>query len=164
MMSNPNTAGNPLIGTPLHAAMLDLQTAQMHLEDDTRDDFEAAKRLLGVSDRIATALDEVKAELNRRYVELKRAARDKTHPPAPAKIVLKMPGRNAAPVLYARTKRGIDEMLEFIADAMGDGGAGIVAMNHELLDVISTKSPEWADKVAGLREAAMDALAPAGDE
>ena len=163
-MSNPNTAANPLIGTPLHCAMVDLQTAQMHLEDDTRNDFEAAKRLLGVSDRIMAALEEVRAELNRRHVELKRAARDKTHPPAPAKIALKMPGRNAAPVYYARTKRGIDEMLEFIGDAMGDGGAGIVALNHELLDTIASKSTEWADKVAGLREAALDALAPAGDE
>lgn len=164
MMSNPNTAHNPLIGTPLHCAMVDLQTAQMHLEDDTRNDFEAAKRLLGVSDRIVAALEEVRAELNRRHVELKRAERDKVRPPAPAKLVLKMPGRNAAPVYYASTRRGVEELLEFIADAMADGGAGMVALNHELLTKIAERDKGWADKVAALREAAMDALAPAGDE
>lgn len=156
---------NPLIGTALHRVMQRLEEIQTHLEDDTRNDFEAAKRLLPVSDRVAVTLDEVKAELNRRYVELRRAERDKTHKPAPAKITLKMPGRNAAPVIYPRTIRGIEEMLEWIGGAMNDKGAGIVALNHELLDTIAeAQGKRWADKVAGLREAAMDALTPSGEE
>jgi hypothetical protein len=153
---------NPLLGTPLHRALKCLEEIQQHIENDTRDDFEAARRLLGVSDHIAVALDEVKAELNRRYVELKRAEKARTT--APAKLVLKMPGRNAAPVLFDRTRRGIDFLLEFVADAMVDGGAGMVALNHELLDLIASKDKAWADEVAGLREAAMDALAPGAED
>jgi hypothetical protein len=149
---------NPLIGTSLHRVMQRLEEIQTHLEDDTRNDFEAAKRLLPVSDRVAVTLDEVKAELNRRYVELRRSERDKTHKPAPPKITLKMPGRNAAPVTFDRTARGITALLDFIGDAMADGGAGMVALNHELLDTIAAKG--WPDEVAALRGAAMDALTP----
>lgn len=153
---------NPLIGTPLHRVMTCLQEIQQHIEDDTRDDFEAARRLLGVSDHVAVALDDVKAELNRRFVELRKAEKAKTT--APAKLTLRVPGRNAAPIFFDRTRRGIDALLEFVADAMVDGGAAMVAMNHELLDLIAAKDKGWADEVAALREAAMDALAPSGED
>lgn len=151
---------NPLIGTPLHRVMQRLEEIQQHIEDDTRDDFEAARRLLGVSDHVAVALDEVRSELNRRYVEIRRAEKVKSAPPA--KLILKVPGRNAAPVLFDRTRRGIDSLLEFVADAMVDGGAAMVAMNHELLDLIAEKG--WGPEVLALREAAMDALSPSGED
>lgn len=151
---------NPLIGTPLHRAMKCLEEIQQHVDDDTRADFEAAGRLLGVSDRVAVCLDEVKAELNRRYVELRRA--EKASKPAPPRMVLKMPGKNAPPVTYPQTTRGIEALLEEIGGAMNDKGAGIVALNHELLDKIAAAG--WAAEVAGLREEAMDALAPGGEE
>lgn len=149
--------GNPLIGTPLHRVLQCLEEIQQHLEDDTRDDFEAARRLLPASDRIATAMEDVRAELNRRYIELRRAQKAKATTTV-GKITLKMPGRDARPVTFDRTKRGIEALLDFIGDAMVDGGAGMVALNHETLDWIAAKG--WETQVAALREAAMDALTP----
>jgi hypothetical protein len=153
---------NPLIGTPLHRAMKCLEEIQTHLEDDTRSDFEAARRLLPVSDRVATALDEVRAELNRRFIELRRAEKAAASKPPPPRIVLKMPGRNAPPVTYPQTKRGIEALLAEIGGTMNDKGAGIVALNHELLDKIAAAG--WGPEVMALREEARDALTPAGDE
>ena len=46
---------------------------------------------------------------------------------------------------------------------MGDGGVGIVGLNIVLLDTFASISSDWADMVGGLRYAALDALAPAGD-
>jgi len=152
---------NPLIGTPLHRAMQRLEEIQTHLEDDTRSDFEAARRLLPVSDRVATALDEVRAELNRRFIELRRAEKAAASKPAPPRIVLKMPGR-MPPLTFAQTKRGIEALLAEIGGTMNDKGAGIVALNHELLDKIAAAG--WGPEVMALREEARDALTPAGDE
>jgi len=153
---------NPLIGTPLHRAMQRLEEIQTHLEDDTRSDFEAARRLLPVSDRVAVCLEEVRGELNRRFVEIRRAEKAAASKPAPPRIVLKMPGRNAPPVTYPQTKRGIEALLAEIGGTMNDKGAGVVALNHELLDRIAAAG--WGPEVMALREEARDALTPAGDE
>jgi len=154
------TQHNPLIGPPLLRARQRLEEIQTHLEDDTRSDFEAARRLLPVSDRVAVCLDEVKSELNRRFIELRRA--EKASKQAPPRIVLKMPGRNAPPVTYPQTKRGIEALLAEIGGTMNDKGAGIVALNHELLDKIAAAG--WGPEVMALREEARDALAPTGGE
>jgi hypothetical protein len=156
---------NPLLGTPLHRALQCLEEIQQHLKDDqagagfSTTDVQA---MADIDQTIFSACELVRGELNRRFVELRRAEKVKTAPPA--KLVLKVPGRNAAPVLFDRTRRGIDALLEFIADAMVDGGGAMVAMNHELLDLIAAKDKAWANEVAGLREAAMDALTPSGEE
>lgn len=156
---------NPLIGTSLHRALQCLEEIQQHLKDDQAGAAFSTTDVQAMADldqTVFSACELVRSELNRRFIELRRA--EKVKATAPAKLLLKVPGRNAPPVLFDRTRRGIDALLEFVADAMVDGGAAMVAMNHELLDLIAAKDKGWADEVAALREAAMDALAPSGGE
>jgi hypothetical protein len=149
------TPNSPLTGSPLHRCMQDLETAQTHLGDDVRNDYDAAGRLIDADSGIASALSAVKAELNRRHRE---AMKGKKTPalPEPAKIELKMPGFKAAPIHFPKTRRGVQEMLTFIEEAMVDGGCGIVALNPELLTKVAAAG--FAAQVEALRKAASEIL------
>lgn len=168
------TGANPLIGTVLHKCLQDLECAQTHLGDDVKSDYGAAGRLTDADAGIADAISAVKAELNRRFVELRNARMAKKPEPAktantvvrppeaPATIELKMPGKNSAPVHFAKTKRGVLELLDWVANSLNDAGTGIVIINYEVFEKLAKAG--FATEVAALRKAAEDLLAPAEAE
>jgi len=149
---------SPLEGSPLHRCLTELQQAKMNLEEDTNADFGAADRLRGALDGINDAIASTRAELNRRHLELKR----KPAPPKAATFELKMPGRDAPPVFFAKTTRGIQEMFRWVNDAMSDGGAGIVVINNKLYDKLAEAG--FGPEVLALRMAAQEELTPAGED
>ena len=162
------TGANPLIGTVLHKCLQDLECAQTHLGDDVKSDYDAAGRLTSADAGIADAISAVKAELNRRFVELRNARMNPPKKPAPAKaatpeapatIELKMPGKNSAPVHFAKTKRGVLELLDWVANSLNDAGTGIVIINYEVFEKLAKAG--FANEVAALRKAAEEMLAPA---
>lgn len=151
------TPQNPLVGTPLHRCLLDLQTAQTHLGEDLRSDYEAAGRLVDADAGIADAIAAVRKELNSRYAALKAAAAKAPAKPAPATFALEMPGpKGTKPVMYQKTKTGITEMFDFVSDAMNDGGVGIVALNYKLFDRLAEVG--FKREVDALRAAASEIL------
>lgn len=156
-----NATKNPLIGTPLHCCLIDLQTAQTHLGDDVKADYDAAGRLIDADAGIADAIACVRAELNRRFADLKA----KAAPPAPAKpkpatVALAMPGPKGTPAVYfEKTGTGIREMLDFITEALPDGGAGILALNADMLTALSKAADgRYGQEIQSLRDAARELL------
>lgn len=68
-------------------------------------------------------------------------------PPKVAQIEVLMPGMD--PEYFPQTKRGLADLLTFVADTVLDGGAGIVLLNVDLLDRLAKAG--YADEVAEIR-------------
>lgn len=64
------------------------------------------------------------------------------------------------PARFPRTGPGLKEALKFLEDGVTDGSPEVVPDNNELLDTIAEKLPQLAERVANLRAAAAEALAP----
>jgi hypothetical protein len=64
------------------------------------------------------------------------------------------------PARFPRTGPGLKEALKFLEDGVTDGSPEVVGDNNELLDTIAEKLPQLAERVANLRAAAAEALAP----
>lgn len=159
------TNRNPLIGTTLHRCLVTLEQAQTLLGEDVKTDFDAAGRLVDADAGMADAIASVRKELNRRYAALREKGAQAPTPPAKvATVALAMPGPAGTPSVYfEKTRRGIGELLDFVEEALPDGGGGIVLKNHELFDrlaEISTKTGEvvFAERVAALRAAVSEGL------
>jgi hypothetical protein len=153
------TDPNPLLGTPLHKTLMSLMEAQNHLGVDVKADYGAAGRLADADAGIADAISAVRGELNRRFTEMRNKRTAKPPPPAPATIELKMPGRGSPPVVFAKTKRGVKELLDWVAGAMNDGGTTILLINAELFNRLAANG--FDDEVQALRKAAAAELEPA---
>lgn len=158
------TRPNPLIGTTLHRCLVTLEQAQMLLGEDVRDNFEAAGRLVDADAGMADAIAACRKELNRRYADLKAGGNPPAPPAKPAAsrasrevgtIALAMPGTMPA-VYFEKTRRGIGELLDFVEEALPDGGGGIVLKNHELFDKLAEVG--FSERVAALRAAVSEGL------
>lgn len=106
-----------------------------------------------------------------------RPSLDRVQEPAPAcepPLVIQEPRKPEAPpievvmpgdldsVFFPRTKPGLDQALTFISKE----GAGVVMLNHTLLTNIqenAKRMPDLAARVAAIRKAAADELAPTDD-
>jgi len=71
-----------------------------------------------------------------------------------AVVAVRLP--DGATVAYPRTRAGLQDCLKFI----GEGGAQLVMLNHDLMDRIAERVPHLADTVADIRAAAAKELAP----
>jgi hypothetical protein len=80
--------------------------------------------------------------------------------PKVAKIEVLMPGMD--PEYFPQTKRGLDDLVRFIADTVLDGGAGVVLLNVELLDRLAKAG--YADAIAEIRAEANKRLRGEPDE
>jgi hypothetical protein len=149
---------NPLIGTPLHRCLLALEEAQTHMGDDLKSGTpEEFAKLADGDVGIAEAIACVRAELNRRYAAMKAAAAKRGPKPNVPQIELRLPGPvNTSPVYFAKTARGIGELFDFVTEALPDGGAAIVCINHVLFDKLAEAG--FKNHVADLRAAANEIL------
>jgi hypothetical protein len=86
---------------------------------------------------------------------------DLPRPPAPEleprvqQIEVIMPG-DMDPEYFPQTKRGLDDLVRFLADTVLDGGSGVVLLNQELLDRLAKAG--YAEAIAEIREVATKAL------
>jgi hypothetical protein len=153
-----NAKSNPLIGTPLHRCLLALEEAQTHMGDDLKSGTPEEMAALADGDiGIADAMACVRAELNRRYAAMRAAAVKRAPSKTVAQVELRLPGpAGTKPVYFDKTARGVGELFDFIAQAMPDGGAAIVAMNHTLLDRLAEAG--FKNHVKDLRDAAREIL------
>lgn len=88
----------------------------------------------------------------------------KLSPPAPKPpFEINLPG-GWEPARFPRTGPGLKEALKFLEDGVTDGSPVVVSMNNDLLDTIAEKMPALAERIAELRAAAAEAMAPPDDE
>jgi hypothetical protein len=155
------TGPSPLVGSPLHKALLALQEAEAQFAEDTRDSFEAAGQLSAATGLLSDCIKALKAELNRRHLQMRRAKPALNEPAAPM-IELRMPGKDNVPVMFAKTGRGIRAMFDWVAASINDGGSTILLCNVDLFTRLSKAGFE--KEVEALRAAAREALVPAGED
>lgn len=156
------TGPSPLVGSPLHKALVALQEAETQIAEDCRDSFEAAGQLADASALLVDCIKAVKAELNRRHAQMRRKPKPGLTEPAAPMIELKMPGRDNVPVMFPKTGRGIRAMFDWIANSINDGGSTILLVNSDLFTRLSNAG--FAEQVEALRAAAREALVPAGED
>jgi hypothetical protein len=153
---------SPLVGSPLHKALLALHEAETQIAEDTRDSFEAAGQLSAATGLLSDCIKELKAELNRRHAQMRRKPKPGLTEPAVPMIELAMPGKDNVPVMFAKTGRGIRAMFDWVAASINDGGSTILLCNVDLFNRLSNAG--FATEVEALRAAAREALVPAGDD
>jgi hypothetical protein len=153
---------SPLVGSPLHKALVALLEAEAQIAEDTRDSYDNAGRLAGAQGSVTDAILAVKSELNRRHAEMRRKPKPALNEPAVPMIELKMPGRDNVPVMFPKTGRGIRSMFDWVAASINDGGSTILLCNVDLFTRLSNAG--FATEVEALRAAAREALVPAGED
>jgi len=82
-------------------------------------------------------------------------------PPKVQQIEVIMPG-DMDPMYFNQTKRGVEELIRFLADTVLDGGAGVALLNVELFDRLAKAG--YAQEIADIRDAARRQLTAGGDE